>query len=72
MEEDKEEAEELRIQQMTEPEQKGYKDWLAAAAQDIIENEAGLNILMNSFKKMQVLKMTEKLDNERGRSVNKE
>ena len=57
---------------MTEPEQKGYKDWLAAAAQDIIENEAGLNILMNSFKKMQVLKMTEKLDNERGRSVNKE
>ena len=56
---------------MTEPEQKGYKDWLAAAAPDIIENEAGLNILMNSFKKMQVLKMTEKLDNERGRSVNK-
>ena len=31
MEDDKEDAEELKIQQMTEPpesEQKGYKDWL--------------------------------------------
>ena len=35
MEDDKEDAEELKIQQMTEPEQKGYKDWLAAAAQVI-------------------------------------
>ena len=66
MEEDKEDAEELRIQQMTEPEQKGYKDWLAAAAQDIIENEVGFYILMNSYKKMQVFKITDKLDNESG------
>ena len=35
LEDDKEDAEELKIQQMTEPEQKGYKDWLAAAAQVI-------------------------------------
>merc|ERR1712218_336289 len=38
-EEEKEEVDELKIQPMMEPEQKGYKDWLAAAAQDIIENE---------------------------------
>ena len=35
MEDDKEDAEELRIKQMTELEQKGCKDWLAAAAQVI-------------------------------------
>ena len=35
LEDDKEDAEELKIQQMTEPEQKGYKDWLAAAVQVI-------------------------------------
>ena len=32
---DKEDVEELKIQQMTELEQKGYKDWLAAEAQVI-------------------------------------
>ena len=45
LEDDKEDAEELKIQQMTEPEQKGYKDWLAAAAQDIVENEDVMEIM---------------------------
>ena len=38
-ENEKEEVDELKIQPMLEPEQKGYKDWLAAAAQDIDEEE---------------------------------
>ena len=38
-EDEKEEVDELKIQPMLEPEQKGYKDWLAAAAQDIEEEE---------------------------------
>ena len=38
-ENDKEDVDELKIQPMIEPEQKGYKDWLAAAAQDIDEEE---------------------------------
>merc|ERR1712106_160731 len=35
---DKEEDEELKIKQMTEPDQKGYKDWLDEAAFDLKEN----------------------------------
>ena len=35
LEDDKEDAKELQIQQMTEPEQKGFKDWPAAAVQVI-------------------------------------
>ena len=38
-EECKDDVEELKIQPMTEPEQKGYKDWLALASQDVIESE---------------------------------
>ena len=41
---EKEEDEEIRIQQMTEPEQKGYKDWLEAAAMDLHDEESGENL----------------------------
>ena len=58
MEDDKEDAEELKIQQMTEPEQKGYKDWLAAAAQDIIEHEDVMEIMSPMSEEAPSLKET--------------
>eukprot|EP00090_Calanus_glacialis_P046943 TRINITY_DN9471_c0_g1_i2.p1 TRINITY_DN9471_c0_g1~~TRINITY_DN9471_c0_g1_i2.p1 ORF type:complete len:1990 (-),score=532.71 TRINITY_DN9471_c0_g1_i2:402-6158(-) len=43
---DKENYDELKIKQMTEPDQKGYKDWLEEAALDLKENgTASLEIM---------------------------
>jgi len=43
---DKDDEEELKIKQMTEPDQKGYKDWLEEAALDLKENgTASLEIM---------------------------
>jgi len=43
---DEREEDELKIKQMTEPDQKGYKDWLEEAALDLKENgTAGLEIM---------------------------
>jgi len=43
---EKEEDDELKIKQMTEPDQKGYKDWLEEAALDLKENgTANLEIM---------------------------
>ena len=50
------ETEELKIQQMTEPEQKGYKDWLAAAEQDIIDENEELEIMSPVSEELPSLK----------------